>query len=59
MKKCFELYYEGYTPADIVRELEFTEVEALELAGNVNSWLAEIQREARYQDSYKRFCYYS
>jgi hypothetical protein len=59
VKKWFELHYEGYTPADIVRELELSEVDALEVASNVNRWLAEIQREACYQDSYKRFCYKS
>ncbi len=55
MRKVFELFYEGYMPDDIVRELDFCEIDVQDLAVKVNTWLEELQREARYQDNFKIF----
>ena len=55
IEQYLDLLIDGYTPADIVRELDLTEADARDIANDVTSWLADIQREACYQDSYKRF----
>jgi len=55
MKEFFELFNEGYTPADIVRNLDLTEYDVMEMAVTINTWLGEVQQEAIYLDSYKRF----
>jgi hypothetical protein len=55
LKILFELFVDGYTPADIVKELDLTEADARDIAIKVNDWLEELQREGNYRDSYKRF----
>jgi hypothetical protein len=55
IERYFDLLVDGYTPADIVRELDLTEADARDIAIKVNVWLEELQREGNYQDSYKRF----
>jgi hypothetical protein len=55
IKILFELYDEGYTLADIVRELDLTEGDVREMTVKTNKWLVELQLEANAWDSYKRF----
>ena len=55
MTRCFELYYDGYLPNDIVRELDLSEVDTRNLAEKINLWLNEILRESQYQDNVKSF----
>jgi hypothetical protein len=55
IKILFELYDEGYTLADIVRELDLTEDDVRGMTVKTNKWLVELQLEANARDSYKRF----
>jgi hypothetical protein len=55
LEQIFDLFIDGYTPADIVREIDLTESDARDIAIKVNVWLEELQREANVLDSYKRF----
>ena len=55
IKILFELYGEGYTPADIVRNLDLTEYDVREMTVKTNKWLVELQLEANARDSYMRF----
>ena len=55
IEQYFELLVDGYTPADIVRELDLTEADVIDMTIKVNAWLDELQLEANTRDSYKRF----
>jgi hypothetical protein len=55
MKNCFELFYDGYTPADIVRNLEMSETDVLDLEIKINKWLDELKLESCMRDSYLRY----
>jgi hypothetical protein len=55
IEQYFELLADGYTPADIVRNLDLSEDDVMQMAAETNKWLAELQLEANARDSYKRF----
>jgi hypothetical protein len=55
IEQYFELLVDGYTPADIVRNLDLSEDDVMQMTAETNKWLAELQLEANTRDSYKRF----
>jgi|TARA_R110001583_G_scaffold106823_1_gene255246 hypothetical protein len=55
IEQYLDLLIDGYTPADIVRELDLTEYDVMEMKDKINIWLGELQQEANTLDSYKRF----
>jgi hypothetical protein len=55
IERYFDLLVDGYTPADIVRELGLTEYDVMDMTDKINAWLGEIKQEANALDSYKRF----
>jgi hypothetical protein len=55
IEQYFDLLVDGYTPSDIVRNLDLTEDDVMEMTDKINIWLGEIKQSAIYLDSYKRF----
>jgi len=55
LEQIFDLFIDGYTPADIVRNLDLSEDDVMRMTAETNKWLAELQQEANALDSYKRF----
>ena len=55
IEQYFELLVDGYTPADIVRNLDLSEDDVMQMTAETNKWLVELQLEANTRDSYKRF----
>ena len=44
IEQYLDLLIDGYTPADIVRELDLTEYDVMDMATKINVWLHEIQQ---------------
>ena len=55
IEQYFDLLVDGYTPADIVRNLDLSEDDVMQMTTETNKWLVELQLEANTRDSYKRF----
>lgn len=55
IEQYFDLLVDGYTPADIVRNLDLSEDDVMQMTAEINKWLVELQLEANTRDSYKRF----
>ena len=55
IRESLDLIIDGYTPADIVRNLDLSEDDVMQMTAETNKWLVELQREANARDSYKRF----
>jgi len=55
IEQYLDLLIDGYTPANIVRNLDLTEYDVMEMKDKINIWLGELQQEANARDSYKRF----
>ena len=55
IEQYLDLLIDGYTPADIVRNLDLSEYDVMQMTAETNKWLVELQQEANTLDSYKRF----
>ena len=55
IEQYFDLLVDGYSPADIARNLDLTEYDVMEMTVKINTWLSELQEEASVLDSYKRW----
>ncbi|NQZ89447.1 MAG: hypothetical protein HRT54_17870 [Colwellia sp.] len=50
IKQCLYLISNGYTPEEIVKEMELTESETRDIAIYLGSFLQSLQLESRFQD---------
>ncbi|MBA6398251.1 hypothetical protein [Colwellia sp. BRX10-4] len=55
IEQYFDLLVDGYTPADIVKNLDLSEDDVMDMTIETKKWLDELQREANIRDSYQRY----